>query len=381
MAKSSSASAPAPSKKPGVNVDLLKRLCETPGVPGREERVRAVIEREIAGMFDSVEADVMGNLICRRNARPGKKHKGMKSAEPRAIAEKRATRVMLLCHMDEIGFYVSSIDDKGFLWVNPAGGFDTRNLFSRRVMVVTDDGDVVGVMNPGGRPVHISSPKDRERVPEVKEFFVDIGLPAEEVKKKVKIGDYIVMHEPAIQVGKKFVSKALDNRVACWLGIEAVRKLVEGGGEHNCEIVVAFTTQEEVGLRGAKTASHAVAPDIGFGIDVTLSCDTPGVPGEEAVTKQGQGFGLHIKDSSFISDYKLTNEVEAVAKKMKLPYQRTILAAGGQDGAAAQQAAAGARAVGVVVGTRYIHTVTEMIDLTDLAAARDVLAGYLASVG
>ena len=192
------AKSPAAPKKPAVNTDLLKRLCETPGVPGREERVRALIEKEVAGMFDSVEADVMGNLICRRNPRPGKKHKGVKSAEPRAKAEKRATRVMLLCHMDEIGFYVSSIDDKGFIWVNPAGGFDTRNLFSRRVTLVCDDGDLPGVMNPGGRPVHIASAKDRERVPEVKEFFVDIGLPADEVKRKVKVGDYIVMNEPAI---------------------------------------------------------------------------------------------------------------------------------------------------------------------------------------
>ena len=121
-------------------------------------------------------------------------------------------------------------------------------------------------------------------------------------------------------------------------------------------------------------------PDIGLGIDVTLSCDTPGVPPEEAVTIQGKGFGLHIKDSSFISDYKLTAEIEDLAKKHKIPYQRTILAAGGQDGAAAQQAAAGARAVGITVGTRYIHTVTEMIDRKDLAAARDVLAVYLESV-
>jgi tetrahedral aminopeptidase len=379
MAKTS-AVAPA-AKKPAVNADLLKRLCETPGVPGREERVRALIEREVSGLFDTVETDVMGNLIGRRKPRPGKRHKGLKSAEPRAVAEKRATRVMLLCHMDEIGFYVSSIDDKGFVWVNPAGGFDTRNLFSRRVTVVTGTGDHHGVMNPGGRPIHISSPKDREKVPEVKEFFIDVGMPAAEVKKHVQVGDYVVMNEPAIMVGTKFVSKALDNRVACWLGIEAVRTLVEKhGGEHNCEVVVAFTTQEEVGLRGAKTASHAVLPDIGFGIDVTLACDTPGVPGEEAVTKHGLGFGLHLKDSSFISDHRLVGEVEAVAKKFKIPYQRTILAAGGQDGAAAQQAAAGARAVGVVVGTRYIHTVTEMIDLGDLAAARDVLAAYLGTV-
>ena len=118
--------------------------------------------------------------------------------------------------------------------------------------------------------------------------------------------------------------------------------------------------------------------DIGLGIDVTLACDTPGVPDEESVTKHGQGYGLHIKDGSFISDYKLVEEFEEVSKKAKIPYQRTILAAGGQDGAAAQQAAAGARAIGITVGTRYIHTVTEMIDKKDLVAARDVLSAYLA---
>ncbi|MFO0858642.1 MAG: M20/M25/M40 family metallo-hydrolase [Phycisphaerales bacterium] len=355
------------------NLDLLKRLCETPGVPGREERVRALIEGEIEGLFDSVETDAMGNLICRRSPR-GKAKKGAEKTKHGG-----PLRVMQLCHMDEIGFYVTAIDDKGFLWMNPAGGFDTRNLFSRRVLVVAADGDYKGVMNPGGRPIHISSPKDREKIPEVKEFCVDTGMSADKVKKKFKIGDYVVMDEPAMEIGDKFVSKALDNRVACWLGIESVRKLEKTKAQHSCEVIVAFTTQEEVGLRGAKTASHAVEPDIGFGIDVTLACDTPGVPAEETVTKHGQGFGLHIKDSSFISDYKLTEEVENLAKKNKIPYQRTILAAGGQDGAAAQQAAAGARAVGITVGTRYIHTVTEMIDKKDLYAARDILTAYCAS--
>ena len=368
-----------PSKSSGknradLNIDLLARLCETPGVPGREERVRALIEREIEGLFDFVETDALGNLICRRESRarraPGGRGRGRGDGRP--------TRVMLLCHMDEIGFYVTAIDAKGFLWMNPAGGFDTRNLFSRRVTVVAADGDYNGVMNPGGRPVHISSPKDREKVPEVKEFYVDVGMPAERVKKTFKVGDYVVMNEPAIEVGDKFVSKALDNRVACWLGIESVRKLDAMGDDHACEVVVAFTTQEEVGLRGAKTASHRVQPDIGIGIDVTLACDTPGVPDEESVTKHGLGYGLHIKDSSFISDFRLVEEFERLSQKRRIPYQRTILAAGGQDGAAAQQAAAGARAIGITVGTRYIHTVTEMIDKRDLAAARDVLAAYLA---
>ncbi|MFG0260550.1 MAG: M42 family metallopeptidase [Phycisphaerales bacterium JB041] len=348
-----------------MNLDLLTRLCETPGVPGREERVRALIEGEIEGLFDSVETDAMGSLICTRKARG-------RGSNPK--------KVMLLCHMDEIGFYVSHIDDKGFIWVNPAGGFDPRNLFSRRVLVCTKNGDLRGVMNPGGRPIHISSPEDRSKVPAVKEFFVDIGMPADQVSKKVKIGDYIVMDEPAREMGEKFVSKALDNRVACWLGIEAIRELDRLGGSTSCEIVVAFTTQEEVGLRGAKTAAYAVRPDVGFGIDVTLSCDTPGVPACEAVTQQGKGFGLHVKDGSFIADHELLDQVEALAIKRNIAYQRTILAAGGQDGAAAQQAAAGAKAIGITVGTRYIHTVTEMIDKSDLGAARDILARYLAEV-
>jgi endoglucanase len=358
-----------------VNIDLLKRLCETPGVPGREDRVRALIQKEVKGLFDETTVDPMGSLICRRHPRSAKgkpTHNGKKNG--------KATKVMLLCHMDEIGFYVSSVDNKGWIWCNPAGGFDARNLFSRRVLVCTDGGDYKGVMNPGGRPIHISSPDERTKVPETKQFFIDIGLPPDKVKKAVKVGDYVVMDEPAISMGTKVVSKALDNRVACWLGIESIRKLDESGKPHACEVIVAFTTQEEVGLRGAKTASHAVQPDIGLGIDVTLSCDTPGVPDEESVTQHGKGFGLHLKDSSFISDAKLVSEFEAVAKKNRIPYQRTILAAGGQDGAAAQQAAAGARAIGIVVGTRYIHTVTEMIDTRDLGAARDVIAAYLPTV-
>ncbi len=363
-----------------MNFDLLKRLCETPGVPGREERVRTLISKEVEGLFDDVTTDPMGSLICRRGPRTGKRVKKLGKGGSRDNGTLRPTRVMLLCHMDEIGFYVSHVDTKGWIWVNPAGGFDARNLFSRRVLVCTAEGDHIGVMNPGGRPVHISTPEERTKVPELKTFFVDIGLPADKVKKTVRVGDYVVMHEPCVRVGTKVVSKALDNRVACWLGVESIRQLDKEGAGHACDIYVAFTSQEEVGLRGARTSAYAVKPDIGLGIDVTLSCDTPGVPEEEAVTRQGEGFGLHIKDSSFIADHGLVDEFEALSKKNKIRYQRTILAAGGQDGAAAQQSAAGARAIGITVGTRYIHTVTEMIDTRDLEAARDVIAAYLPTV-
>jgi putative aminopeptidase FrvX len=342
-----------------MNIDLLKRLCETPGVPGHEDRVRDLITAEIEGMFTEVKTDAMGSLLCRREA-----------------TSANAPRIMLLCHMDEIGFLVSHISKEGFLYLQPVGGFDPRNLFSRRVRVCTDEGDHIGVMNPGGKPVHISSPEDRKKVPELGEFFVDLGL-GEKARDLVKVGDFVVMEEPFLEMGDKVVSKALDNRIACWLGIEAIRAL--GNKGRGAEIHVAFTCQEEVGLRGARTAAYAIKPDIGLGIDVTLSCDTPGVPEKDRTTKQGDGFGLHVRDSSFIADKKLVSEIEQLAIARDIPYQRTMLGAGGQDGAAAQQAAAGARAVGIVVGTRYIHTVTEMADKRDLEAARQVLTDYLAS--
>lgn len=370
---------------PAVNADLLRRLCEVPGVPGREERVRALIEQEVTGLFDDTFTDNMGNLLCVRRPRAASAKKGKSSKAPgagrSADSSARPTRLLLLCHMDQIGFYVRHIDDKGFIRVNNAGGFDTRNLFSRRMLLVTDSGDLPAVMNPGGRPVHIATDEDRRKIPDIKELIIDTGLPADEVKKRVKIGDYAVYHEPFYAMGDKLCCQAMDNRVACWLGIEAVRRLADRGEGHACELHVAFTTQEEVGLRGAKTSSHLVDADIAIGIDVTLACDTPGVPADESVTEQGKGFGLHVMDSSFISDYRLINDLEALAKKHKIAYQRTILMRGGQDGASAQQTGRGARAVGVTVGTRYIHTTTEMVDQRDLAAARDILAAYIPTIG
>ncbi|SLN43680.1 M42 family metallopeptidase [Pseudooctadecabacter jejudonensis] len=342
-----------------MNTDLLKDLCETPGVPGHEDRVRDLIKGQIEGLFDEVTVDPMGSLLCTRRA-----------------AKDGAPKIMLLCHMDEIGFLVSHVSDKGYLYLQPVGGFDPRNLFSRRVLVCTDQGDFKGVMNPSGKPIHISSPEDRKKIPEVGEFFVDLGM-GEAAKDVVKVGDFVVMDEPFIEIGDKFVSKALDNRIACWLGVEVMKALGDRG--RGAEIHVVFTCQEEVGLRGARTSSHRVQPDIGIGIDTTLACDTPGIPEQFSTTTQGRGFGLHVRDSSFIADRALVREIEDIAIAQDIPYQRTMLAAGGQDGAAAQQAASGARAVGIVVGTRYIHTVTEMVHKTDLQAALDILTAYLAA--
>lgn len=352
-----------------MNIDLLRRLCETPGVPGREERVRALIQKEVKGFFDATETDPMGSLICRRN---GKARSGG-----------RSTRIMIAAHMDEIGFYVRHVDEQGFIWVNPAGGFDTRNLFSRRVLVCAEDGDHIGIMNPGGRPIHISKEDERKKVPDINEFFIDLGMDAAKARKRVKIGDYVVMHEPFLDQPQTVVSKALDNRMACFVAIEAVHKLLKGKGEkakHAAEIVVVFTVQEEVGLRGAQASANAVEADFGIGLDVTLACDTPGVPDNERVTKHGDGVGIMWQDSSMIADYQLSRELVEIAEKLGIKHQRCVLPRGGQDGAAIQRAGKGAKAAAIVVGTRYIHTVTESVHKEDLNAAIDLLAAWMAQV-
>ena len=346
-----------------MHIELLRDLCETPGIPGREERVRTLVEESIEGLFDDVRTDAMGSLICTRKAK--------KSGGP---------RVMLAAHMDEIGFYVKHIDDNGFIRVNPAGGFDTRNLFSRRVLVCTDDADFRGAMNPSGKPVHIASPEDRKKVPEIDEFFIDLGMEAEAVKDKVKIGDFVVMDEPFLDLPRAVISKALDNRIACFVAIEVLRKLVARDAQHAAEIVVVFTTQEEVGLRGAITAANSVDADIGIGLDVTLAVDTPGVDSSIAVTRHGDGVGIMIQDSSMIAHHELVRDLCKVAEKHEIDYQRCILPRGGQDGAAIQRANGGAKTAAVVCGTRYVHTVTESVDKGDLGATIDLLTEWLADV-
>jgi len=363
-----------------MDIDLFRRLCETPGIPGREERVRALIAKETKGLFDSCTTDAMGSYICTR--KPTRKAAGKTAGKTTGKstgtpASTKPLRVMLAAHMDEIGFFVRHIDENGMIWVNPAGGFDARNLFASRVLVCTANGDFKGVMNPGGKPIHISSEAERTKVPGVEEFFIDLGRDAADVLKHVEIGDFVVIDTPFLETPKKLVSKAIDNRLACYIAIEACRMLAKRKNGHACEIVCAFTTQEEVGLRGAQTAAYAAKADIGVGLDVTLACDTPGVPDNQRVTKQGLGAAILIQDSSMISDYGLVEDFVKVAKKHHIPFQKSILPRGGQDGAAIQRAGIGARCIAIVTGTRYIHTSTEMVDKGDLNATVELLAEWL----
>lgn len=352
-------------------MDLLQRLTQTPAIAGNERRLRDLIQSETQGLFDDVRTDPMGSLICVR--RPRSTGKSRKNARP--------PRVMIAAHMDQIGFVVRHVESSGFLRVQSVGGFDTRNLFARLVTVCTDSGDLPGVLNPAGRPIHIATEDDKKKIPEIADLVVDLGLPAGEVKKKVKIGDMVVIQAPFTKVGKTVVAQAMDNRVAVWLAIRAVQQLDKPArgrsAGHGCEICCVFTVQEEVGCRGAGPASFGVEPDVVISLDTTLCVDTPGVPEDQRVTAQASGAGLLVMDSSMISDTELLNQFEQIAKKHRIKHQRTILPRGGNDGATIQRTAQGKRVIALVCPTRYIHTVTEMVHTDDLYACRDLLAAYL----
>jgi endoglucanase len=343
---------------------LLEQLTTTAGIPGREHRVRDLIHKHVKDKFDSITVDSLGSLICVK--KPTGKSK-----------KRKPLRVMLAAHMDQIGFMIRHIDDNGFARVNACGGFDPRNLFARLCTVCPDVNDpkkdLPGVLNPGVKPTHIASAEDKNKVPQLDDFVIDFGLPGKEVKKKITIGDMVVLQAPAQRIGDMFVSQCIDNRVACWIAIRAIEKLKA----HDCEIHCVFTVQEEVGLRGAQTSAYTVKPDVGIAIDTTLCVDTPGTPDDQRVTKQGEGAAITAMDASFISNLELFEQFQAIARKRKIKHQLSILPRGGTDAGTLQRAAGGSRVLTLSCPTRYIHTVTEAVHMDDLHACRDLLAAYL----
>ncbi len=353
--------------------ELLRRLTEAPGVPGREERIREIVLEETAGMWDDTRVDNMGNLICFKAAAAVQRSARRPAATKPGGDGRAAPRVMLACHMDEIGFYVRYIDDDGRLRIMNAGGFDTRNLFARRVLVQGRK-DLIGVMNPVGRPIHLATEEEKKKIPEIKEFFVDLFLPARDVRKLVEVGDPVTLVQSTEAIGDAISGKAMDNRVALWVGINAVRKAARTS---RYDVYFVACVQEEVGLRGATTAAYSVDPDVGIAIDTTLCCDTPGICKDDAVTEFGKGVGIKVMDGASISHRGLFDEFVTIARKQKIAHQLEVLPRGGTDAGALQRARGGTRAITLSVPTRYIHTVTETIHRDDARAAVDLLAAWL----
>ncbi len=337
---------------------LLRRLSEAPGVPGREDLVRDLIEAALAepgGADVRTRIDPLGNLIV----------------ELDGPAE--GPLVMVSAHMDEIGFVVRHVDDKGFLRLQNFGGFDVRNLFARLVTVHGRDGARTGVLNPGVKPIHIASAEDRKKIPELREFVVDLGLPSDADRGSVRVGDMVTLRQPFEDLGDVVVGKALDDRSGCWILVETIRRLRDPA----VRLVAVFSVQEEVGLRGAITSAFSVAPDVGVALDTTLAVDTPGTPAEDAVTRLGQGVAIKVSDSSAISQPWLVDALATLAESAGIAHQFEVLPLGGTDAGGIQRSRGGVPSVTLSTPSRYVHTVTEMVAKRDLEAAVELLTAFL----
>lgn len=338
-----------------MNIDLLRELTEAHGVSGQEDLIREIVRRELGPICD-LSTDTMGNLHCVK--------KGM-GANPK--------KLMLAAHMDEIGFIVKFIDDKGFIRLQPLGGWDPRQMSSQRVFVHAKEGKLPGVLMQSTKPKHMLDPSEAGKAPVVENFFVDLGLSGEDAKARIKLGDMVTMNRTLQQMGDLLTCKTMDDRAAVYVMIEAVK----AAKSNNVELHAIATVQEEIGLRGATASGSGIAPDICVAIDVTLANDFPGMQEQDYVTKLGEGAAIKIMDSSLICHPKLVAHFTALAENNKIKHQFEILSAGGTDAGGVQRLHGGIPSFTLSIPTRYIHTVNETVHSADVDACVALLARYI----
>lgn len=340
-----------------INTALLNKICTTPGPPGFEKEIRALVLKEIKGLVDEVEIDNMGNVY----------------AIKRGTGDKR---VMIGAHMDEIGFMVTHIDDNGFIRFHTLGGFDPKTLTAQRV-IIHGKKDIIGVM--ASKPIHVMTADERNKVAKLSDYFIDTGLSAEEVNEIVTIGDSITREREFIEMGNCVNGKSLDNRLAVFILIEMFLGLV--GKTVPYDIYGVFTVQEEVGIRGANVSSMRINPDFGFGLDTTIAFDLPGAAAHEKITELGKGTAIKIMDASTICDYRMVDFMKKTADKHKIKWQPEILTAGGTDTAGIQRMTEGGSIAGAVsIPTRHLHQVIEMAHKDDIQGSIDLLTACVSEI-
>lgn len=312
---------------------LLKDLMKPLGVSGREGGVRAVIEEKIAPYVDEVYTDALGNLIAHKRGGEG------------------AQKLMFAAHMDEIGFFVTDVDDAGRVFFSPAGGIRFEAAAYSEV-----------VFENGTRGVLAAN--DDAKTPAADNCYVDIGVSSRrEAERRVKTGDTFAVVSSLRRIGAHGAAgRPIDDRIGCAILIETAKRVKAS----KCDVYYTFTVQEEVGCRGSKTAAYAIMPDIAVAVDITKTGDTPGA-GRMAV-KLGGGAAIKVKDTSVICDPKLVGEMAEICKKRGIKHQLEILTRGGTDTSSMQSAGAGSRAGCISIPTRYAHTPLEMIDMRDVEA-------------
>lgn len=337
-----------------MNLELLAKVCKTPGAPGFEQKVRELVVNEVTPIVDEVEVDNMGNVYAI------KRGKQQKSA-------------MVGAHMDEIGFIVTHIDDKGFIRFHTLGGFDPKTLTAQRVIIHGKE-EVVGVM--ASKPIHVMTPEERNKNPKITDYFIDTGLSKNEVDALIEVGDSITREREFIEMGNCVNSKSLDNRLAVFILIETLRNLKDK--EVPYDVYGVFTVQEEVGIRGANVSTLKVNPDFGFGLDTTIAFDLPGAAEHEKITRLGEGTAIKVMDAMTICDYRMVAYMKEIANKHNIKWQPEILTAGGTDTAGIQRMTAGGSIAGAIsIPTRHLHQVIEMANKDDIKGSIDLLTASL----
>lgn len=340
--------AAAPAQTPAGSGDrverLLGELADAPGPPGFEEAVRKVVVRELRPLADSVSYDGLGSVIASHgNAGP---------------------RIMLDAHMDELGGVLRRVTPTGFLSMQMLGGWLDQALPDQRWVIIGRKGPVTAVT--GIRDVHVVPADERTRVFPRDGLYLDVGArtPAEVEALGIGPGDPVVPWAPFEALpGRRYLGKAWDDRVGLAVVIEALRRLRAEG--HPNRLFVAATVQEEVGLRGARTAADLIKPDIGIAIEGGITGDSPGRSPEETQAELGGGPGIFLYDSSAIPSRKMVALVADTAERAHIPLQRDLVQGYGDDSAAIQATAGGVPTVNLVVPARYTHAHNGIIDRAD----------------
>ncbi len=332
-----------------MNIPLLKEICEVAGTSGFENRVRNLIISEIERIGAKYSIDNMGNLTVLIKGKDSSK------------------KVMLGAHMDEIGFIVTHIDENGFLRFHTLGGFDPKTLTSQRV-IVHGKKDLIGVM--GSKPLHVMTPDEKNKVPKITDYFIDLGMGKKEVEKLISVGNPITRKRGFIEMGDCFNCKSLDNRISVFILLELIKRLKNPSHD----VYAVFTVQEEVGIRGANVATQEIQPDFGFGIDTTIAFDVPGAANHEKITELGKGVAIKIMDASTICDTRMVSFMKETASNNNIKWQNEILTAGGTDTSGIQRMTPGGSIAGAVsIPTRHIHQVIEMVHKDDVGNAIELL--------
>lgn len=327
--------------------ELLKKLIESCGVSGFENRVAVIMRDELKKVCDEVQIDTIGNVIARKG-------KGKK-------------KIMLVAHMDEIGLMVKYITKEGYIHFIKIGGIDDRILPAQRVIIKARKGDCFGII--GTKPPHLQKEEDKRKPLKYEEMFIDIGCKTkEEAEKKIEIGD-IVCFEPSSGIlnDKLYYGKAIDDRLGCYALLKIMKKI-----DVDAQVYAVASVQEEVGLKGARTAAFAIKPDCAIAIDTTVAGDTPQVSERESILKLGQGVAITIIEASgrgLIVNQKMKDALIDSARANKIKYQLDVVEGGMTDGAIIYISNEGIPTGVLSIPGRYIHAPAGVFSIDDVNAA------------